>query len=86
MCQLLTDNVGRTMEHAIVKEEKIPLEQVINLDQVCQGEKNGKNLVFMLCIGTLSLVQNIYMYILAYNPEYYMFIRTSLNTLPVIVC
>ena len=36
MCQLLADNVKRTMSHAIEKEEKIPLDQVTNLDEVCQ--------------------------------------------------
>jgi len=34
MCEYLSSNVRRTMEHAIVKEEKIPLEYVTNLDQV----------------------------------------------------
>ena len=38
MCQLLADNVERTMTHAIVNEEKIPLEEVTNLHEVCQGE------------------------------------------------
>ena len=37
MCRHLADSVERTMEHAIVKEEKIPLEQVTNLEEVCQG-------------------------------------------------
>lgn len=34
MCQLLADNVHRTMCHAIEKEEKIPLDQVTNLEEV----------------------------------------------------
>lgn len=34
---MLSDNVERTMEHAIVNEEKIPLELVTNLQEVCQG-------------------------------------------------
>ena len=42
MCQLLADNVERTMEHAIVNEEKIPLEQVTNLQEVCQGMEENK--------------------------------------------
>ena len=35
MCNHLSENVRRTLEHAIVKEEKIPLEEVTNLDEVC---------------------------------------------------
>ena len=35
MCQHLADNVKRTMTHAIVKEEKIPLDHVTNLEEVC---------------------------------------------------
>ena len=34
MCQYLSDNVRRTMTHAIEKEEKISLEYVTNLDEV----------------------------------------------------
>lgn len=34
-CQELADNVRRTMAHAIEKEEKIPLDHVTNLDEVC---------------------------------------------------
>ena len=37
MCQFLADNVQRTLSHAIEKEEKVPLEQVTNLDSVCQA-------------------------------------------------
>lgn len=36
MCQYLADNVRRTMSDAIEKEEKIPLEHVTNLDEVCE--------------------------------------------------
>ncbi len=34
MCEYLSENVRRTMVHAIEKEEKIPLEYVTNLDEV----------------------------------------------------
>lgn len=36
MCNHLAENVRRTMEHAVTKEEKIPLEDVTNLDEVCE--------------------------------------------------
>ena len=42
MCQLLADSVERTLEHAIVNEEKIPLDQVTNLQEVCQGESETR--------------------------------------------
>ncbi|XP_065196318.1 DNA polymerase epsilon catalytic subunit A-like [Sycon ciliatum] len=35
--QMLMDSVEHTMKHAIVKEEKIPLEEVTNFDQVCDA-------------------------------------------------
>jgi len=34
MCEYLSENVRRTMVHAIEKEEKVPLEHVTNLDEV----------------------------------------------------
>lgn len=36
MCQILADNVKRTMCHALQNEEQIPLHHVTNLDEVCE--------------------------------------------------
>lgn len=35
MCQHLADNVRRTMTHALEVEEKVPLDQVTNFDEIC---------------------------------------------------
>ena len=59
MCQLLADNVERTMEHAIVNEEKIPLEQVTNLQKVCQGDMTISNVhCTCICMFRLSRFQD----------------------------
>ena len=35
MLKQLADNVERTLQHTIEKEEKVPLEQVTNFREVC---------------------------------------------------
>lgn len=53
MCQHLADNVRRTIQHAIEVEEKTPLDQVTNFDEVCD-DIIGKLLALKECPNRLE--------------------------------
>ncbi len=73
MCQILADDVRRTMVYTIEKEEKIPSEQVTNLDQVC--EDITKRLLVMK--ATPLLLENPMIYHLDVSSMYPNIILTN---------